>query len=95
MRNHVLCDYTGRTPQVYFSPYTVSQNQNFEECGTHFKFVFNEFSTFFADIWQERCPIIGQQNRGGEFLFFSSFKSYGYFNKGNGCFLNSHNSTAC
>ena len=54
-----------------------------------------EFSTFFAEIWRERCLIIRQKNGVGEFSFFASFKSYHYFSEENACFINSQSLTAC
>ena len=58
-------------------------------------FVSGEFSTFFAEIWRERCPIIWQKNGVGEFSFFASFKIYDYFSEENACFINSQSLTAC
>ena len=58
-------------------------------------FVSGEFSTFFAEIWRERCPIIGRKNGVGEFSFFASFKSYDYFSEENACFIKSPSLTAC
>ena len=88
-----LSHYTGRTPQSIFS--FISRNENFSEGSAHFKFVSDEFSTFFAEIWRERCPIVRQKNGVGEFLFFASFKSYDYFSEENACFIDSQSLTAC
>ena len=45
------------------------------------------FTSFFAETWQECCPIIWQENGVGELLFLVSFESNEYLSKGNGCYI--------
>ena len=62
----------------------------------HFAFVSREFSTFFAEIWREYCPIISQSKKlCGRILFSAYFKSYDYFSENNACFIETQRLTAC
>ena len=58
--------------------------------------VSSEFSSFFAQIWQECCPIMWQKNSVGELLFLASFESNEYFHvsKGTACFIKTQSLTA-
>ena len=67
---------------LYFSKLEFSN-----EWGTRFQFVYSEFSSFFAEIWLECCPIMWQKNGVGELLFLASFESNEYLSKGNACFI--------
>ena len=58
-------------------------------------FVSSEFSTFFAEIWRECCPIISRKQCVAEFLFLAYFKSYDYFSEKNACFIETQSLTAC
>ena len=52
-----------------------------------FQFVYKEFSSFFAEIWQDLPDIVAKKNRAGELLFLASFESYEYLSRGNAYFI--------
>ena len=58
---------------------TISRNENFREWSARFKFVSGEFSTCFAEIWRERCPIIRQKKRCRGIFIFCFFQKLWLF----------------
>jgi len=79
-------------PKVYFPSYLETK---ISVSGAHILSSFPaNFSTFFAEIWREHCPIIRQKYGVGEFSFFASFKSYNYFSEERACFIDSQSLTA-
>ena len=91
--SHVLRSYLPtpeKRPKIHFALFLKTRISTNEA-----QFVYSEFSSFLAEIWQECCSIMWQKNHVGEFLFLASFESYDYVSKDNAPFIRTQSLTAC
>ena len=77
---------TFHTPHFLHSALRTPHSAYSTEWSARFKFVSGEFSTCFAEIWRERCPIIRQKKRCWGIFIFCFFKKL---------WINSQSLTAC